>query len=117
MTSQLVDRALAIRRRDDVVILEAPAELALDSWIVFDDQQLTGGIRHRPMLPQKARELKRSDSHSRAIERRDLPNHVLALLGRKLRVDRERQNLRRGRERMREVLGRVFEVSKTLLGM
>ena len=38
MPAQLVDGGLAVGGRDDLVILEAPAELALDSGIVFYDQ-------------------------------------------------------------------------------
>src|SRR5690606_29057472 len=47
VAAQLGDRRRAIRRRNDLVVLEAPAELALNAGIVLDDQQLAGGgVRH-----------------------------------------------------------------------
>ena len=43
---QLVDGGRAIGGRDDFVVFEAPAELALNPGIVFDDQELARVFSH-----------------------------------------------------------------------
>ena len=105
-------RALAIDGRDDLVVLEAPAELALDAGIVLDDQQFAWAIGHGRMLPQIRAATKATGSQNRsdaalkphrAEERGDLLDDVLALLGRELRIDRQRQNLRGGALRLGEI--------------
>src|SRR5688572_12839378 len=50
-----------------------------------------------------------------AFEDSDLPNHVLALLGCELGIDRQRQYLGRRALRIRKVRGIVLEISEAAL--
>jgi hypothetical protein len=49
--TQLVDGGLPIARGKDVVVAEAPAQLALDAGVVLNDQEFSGALAHAAMLP------------------------------------------------------------------
>ena len=128
VAAQLVDRRRAIGGRDDFVVLEAPAQLALNAGIVLDDQQFAGAIGHcADAATNRCESAKATESQKRwtrarrrqaraaAEEGGDLPHHVLALLGLELGIDRQRQHLGGGALRLREIVRLMLEIGEAAL--
>ena len=90
----------------------------------FRGLSVTAGCCHKYGRPPKQRihrnaaDSRRRQRLRRAEEGRDLPHHVLALLGRELGIDRQRQHLVRRRAATRGKSSRlVLEIGEAALSM